>query len=78
MSGMDALGFGIASATEAPPELAGGAKKTKIVMLGAGLAGMTAAYELSKAGYQVQVLEARVPSLAAAARRRARASSTPT
>jgi monoamine oxidase len=59
MSGMDALGFGQASATELPPELAGGAKGTKIVILGAGLAGMTAAYELSKAGYQVQVLEAR-------------------
>lgn len=59
LSGMDALGFGMASATELPPELTGGAKGTKIIVLGAGLAGMTAAYELSKAGYQVQVLEAR-------------------
>ena len=59
LSGMEALGFSQASATELPPELKGGAKNTKIVILGAGLAGMTAAYELSKAGYQVQVLEAR-------------------
>lgn len=59
LSGMEALGFGMASATELPPELTGGAKGTKIVILGAGLAGMTAAYELSKAGYQVQILEAR-------------------
>ena len=57
LSGMEALGYGMASATELPPELTGGAKNTKIVILGAGLAGMTAAYELSKAGYQVQVLK---------------------
>ncbi|MGH1560052.1 FAD-dependent oxidoreductase [Caulobacter segnis] len=59
LSGMDALGFSQASATELPPDPSGGAKNTKVVILGAGLAGMTAAYELSKAGYQVQVLEAR-------------------
>ncbi|HEX7944476.1 MAG TPA: flavin monoamine oxidase family protein [Phenylobacterium sp.] len=59
MAGMDALGFGIASATELPPTLSGGAKKTKVVILGAGLAGLTAAYELGQAGYAVQVLEAR-------------------
>lgn len=59
LSGMDALGFGMASASELPPALSGDAKGTKVVILGAGLAGMTAAYELSKAGYQVQILEAR-------------------
>jgi monoamine oxidase len=59
LSGMDALGFGMASATELPPTLTGGAKGTKVVILGAGLAGMTAAYEMSKAGYQVQIIEAR-------------------
>ena len=57
-SGMDALGFGIASANAAPPKL-DGRKGTKVVILGAGLAGMTSAYELTKAGYDVQVLEAR-------------------
>src|SRR3954469_12212539 len=30
-----------------------------VVILGAGLAGMTAAYELGKAGYRCQILEAR-------------------
>jgi monoamine oxidase len=59
MAGMDALGFGIASAQEAPPELSGGAKKTRIIILGAGLAGLTSAYELSNAGYDVTILEAR-------------------
>jgi monoamine oxidase len=57
-AGMDALGFGIASAQAAPPKL-NGRKGTKVVILGAGLAGMTSAYELSKAGYDVQVIEAR-------------------
>ncbi len=59
MAGMDALGFGFSSAMAAPPKLEGDAKGTKVVVLGAGLAGMTAAYELTKAGYQVQVIEAR-------------------
>jgi monoamine oxidase len=59
MAGMDALGFGFGSAQAAPPTLTGGAKGTKVIILGAGLAGMTAAYELSKAGYQCQILEAR-------------------
>jgi len=59
MMGMDALGFGFASAMAAPPALSGDARGTRVVILGAGLAGMTAAYELSKAGYSCQVLEAR-------------------
>jgi len=59
MAGMDALGFGFSSAHAAPPALSGGAKGTKVVILGGGLAGLTAAYELGKAGYEVTVLEAR-------------------
>ena len=43
-----------------PPELpAGSGKGKKIVIIGAGLAGLVAAYELSKAGYHCIVLEAR-------------------
>jgi len=58
MAGMSALGFGIESAMAAPPTLGGGSGK-KVVILGAGVAGLTSAYELSKAGYEVTVLEAR-------------------
>jgi monoamine oxidase len=58
LAGMSALGFGIASAQAAPPVLSGGGGK-KIIVLGAGVAGMTSAHELSKAGYDVTVLEAR-------------------
>ena len=58
MAGMSALGFGIESAMAAPPTLGGGSGK-RVVILGAGVAGLTSAYELSKAGYEVTVLEAR-------------------
>ncbi|MGB6158620.1 MAG: FAD-dependent oxidoreductase, partial [Acidobacteriaceae bacterium] len=34
-------------------------KGTKVVILGAGIAGLVAAYELGKAGYRCTVLEAR-------------------
>jgi monoamine oxidase len=59
MAGMDALGFGFSSAHAQPPVLGGGGRKAKVVILGAGLAGMTAAYELTKAGYQCQIIESR-------------------
>jgi len=56
---MNAWGIGIASKVNAPPMLAGSGKGKRVVILGAGLAGMTAAYELGKLGYSVQLLEAR-------------------
>jgi monoamine oxidase len=59
MTGMSALGFGIASAAVAPPTLTGGGKGKKVIVLGTGVAGLTSAYELSSAGYDVTVLEAR-------------------
>jgi len=59
MAGMDALGFGFSSALAAPPALGGGGKGTRVIILGAGVAGLTAAYELGKAGYDVKLLEAR-------------------
>ncbi|WP_216848847.1 flavin monoamine oxidase family protein [Pedobacter sp. L105] len=40
-------------------DLEGNANGKKVIILGAGLAGMTAAYELNKLGYQCTVLEAR-------------------
>ncbi len=59
LSAMDAWGFSQASAQEAPPQLSGNAGGTRILILGAGLAGMTAALELGKLGYDVTILEAR-------------------
>jgi monoamine oxidase len=40
-----------------PPNLSGARPGASVVVLGAGLAGMLAAYELNKAGYSVRVLE---------------------
>jgi monoamine oxidase len=57
--GMDALGFSTASAAVAPPQLTGGGKGKKVIVIGTGVAGMTSAYELSNAGYQVTLLEGR-------------------
>ena len=56
---MNAWGMGINSTVSAPPALTGSGKGKKVVILGAGLAGLTAAYELGKLGYQCQILEAR-------------------
>jgi monoamine oxidase len=56
---MNAWGMGIASRVTAPPALSGSGKGMKVVILGAGLAGLSAAFELRKLGYEVQVLEAR-------------------
>jgi monoamine oxidase len=56
---MNAWGMGMNSTAGAPPALTGSGKGKKVVILGAGLAGMTAAYELGKLGYECQVLEAR-------------------
>ncbi|WP_229474897.1 flavin monoamine oxidase family protein [Pseudoduganella lurida] len=59
LNAMSAWGMGIASTMSGPPVLSGSGKGKTVVILGAGLAGMTAAYELGKLGYKVQVLEAR-------------------
>jgi len=47
-----------AERSEVPENRAGAASSFKAVIVGAGPAGLTAAYELSKAGYRVVVLEA--------------------
>ena len=59
LTAMDGWGIGIASAAETPPEMTGRGDGTKVLILGAGLAGMTAAYELGQRGYDCQILEAR-------------------
>ena len=60
---MQALGMTPASSEMAPLTLKRGEKHgTKVVILGAGVSGMSAAYELGKAGYDCVVLEARARS----------------
>ncbi|OAX64829.1 flavin monoamine oxidase [Xanthomonas translucens pv. arrhenatheri] len=54
---MHSLGLAAESRFGGVPRLDGDAKGASVLVLGAGLAGMTAAYELRKAGYRVQVLE---------------------
>ncbi|SDD20804.1 monoamine oxidase [Sphingomonas sp. YR710] len=54
---MTALGHAAPTQFNGPPKLSGARKGASVVVLGAGLAGMLAAYELSKAGYSVQVIE---------------------
>jgi monoamine oxidase len=54
---MHSLGFAANSAYSGPVALDGDVRGASVLILGAGLAGMTAALELRKAGYKVQVLE---------------------
>jgi monoamine oxidase len=54
---MTRLGFASESPYRGPIRLDGDPKGASVVILGAGLAGMTAAIELERAGYRVSVLE---------------------
>jgi monoamine oxidase len=54
---MSSLGFAAESTFKKPIRLQGAPKGASVVVLGAGIAGMVAAYELRAAGYKVQVLE---------------------
>jgi monoamine oxidase len=54
---MTAMGHAAETQFHGPPQLTGGAKGQSVIVLGAGLAGMLAAYELNKAGYKVRILE---------------------
>ena len=54
---MSSLGFASDSGYQGPIELGGDVGGASVLILGAGLAGMTAALELRKAGYKVAVLE---------------------
>ncbi|WP_345817129.1 flavin monoamine oxidase family protein (plasmid) [Paraburkholderia sp. PREW-6R] len=57
MQGMGALGLAATSTYAGPLRLEGAPRGTRILVLGAGMAGLVAAYELRNAGYRVQVLE---------------------
>ena len=54
---MSTLGVAAESPYRGPIDLQGAPKGASVLILGAGMAGMTAAYELRNAGYKVQVLE---------------------
>jgi monoamine oxidase len=54
---MTRLGFASDSNYTGPIALGGDVRGASVLILGAGLAGMTAALELRKAGYKVQILE---------------------
>ena len=55
---MTGLGL-LASPTQAPFDLSGRVKGVRVLVLGAGLTGLTVAYELGKVGHDCRVLEAR-------------------
>jgi monoamine oxidase len=54
---MTSLGFAAESPYRSAIKLEGDPKGASVVILGAGLAGMTAAFELGQAGYKVELLE---------------------
>src|ERR1700743_965364 len=54
---MTSLGFASESRYRGPIRLEGNPRGATVLVLGAGLAGMTAALELRNAGYKVQLLE---------------------
>jgi len=54
---MTSLGFASDSGYKGPIRLEGDPRGASVLILGAGLAGMTAALELRKAGYDVRILE---------------------
>ena len=58
---MTGLGL-LAAPAQTPFDLTGRVSGIRVVILGAGLAGMTVAYELGKVGYDCRVLEARARS----------------
>jgi monoamine oxidase len=54
---MTTMGHAAETQFTGPPDLSGSRPGATVLVLGSGLAGMVAAYELSKAGYGVRILE---------------------
>ena len=59
LKAMEGMGLAVAPADAGPLSLHGGATGLRIVIVGAGVAGLATAYELEKAGHHCTVLEAR-------------------
>ena len=58
MEALDLLGISVANAAPPPDLPPNSGYGKRVVILGAGIAGMAAAYELAKAGYDCTILEA--------------------
>ena len=54
---MTTMGHASETQYKGAPDLSGARSGASVLVLGSGLAGMLAAYELSKAGYKVRILE---------------------
>ncbi|MBC7507026.1 MAG: flavin monoamine oxidase family protein [Sandarakinorhabdus sp.] len=54
---MEAMGHAAETQFAGPPDLSGARPGASVLVLGAGLGGMLAAYELAKAGYKVEIIE---------------------
>jgi monoamine oxidase len=54
---MTTMGHAAETQFSGPPHLSGARPGASVIVLGAGLAGMLAAFELTKAGYKVRILE---------------------
>src|ERR1700744_3173162 len=54
---MTTMGHAMETQYKGSPDLSGARPGASVLVLGAGLAGMVAAYELNKAGYKVRILE---------------------
>jgi monoamine oxidase len=57
LNAMSTLGHAKQSPYKGPPDLSGAPEGKKVIVLGAGLAGMCSALEMRKAGYTVKILE---------------------
>ena len=58
MTAMQGWDIGFASEVDRPPQLSTNGNGKKVIILGAGLAGMVLAYEMNKKGYNCQIIEA--------------------
>src|ERR1700736_4229309 len=57
--GAGALVRPLQAAAEEPTRLTGEGRKKKVIVIGAGMAGLCAGYELGRAGHDVTILESR-------------------